>query len=337
MGTHPIFESDFDCLTEFVKKTPKKRKMDEIQTSTLNHRSSSKSETGEIIKKKKKPSDAYSVCSDVSKVSRRSRHRNQRSRGDEEKSVSIKTPHKTGDEEEDAQLLPHNADDDSRHWPRETETFATSECTRISNEDLGKFHADLEARLNLKKWFDPARTAVIAIQSLGYVTPVFFLLLPRLYQRDNKSDSLDCDIGCEGAIISIAVRLGILLIASYVLFWKAPRIRYPQINLYRSGVNALTFIITAVYWIFYSYKVMHWNQWNYPPIVQYTSQYVNVLIFLHYFAIVLIHFKSKDEIYLLEVSAQCRLVRACRRFSANCSGLVPRGRNLTEWFVPRPR
>merc|ERR1711892_1551835 len=263
MGTHPIFESDFDCLTEFVKKTPKKRKMDEIQTSTLNHRSSSKSETGEIIKKKKEPSDAYSVCSDVSKVSRRSRHRNQRSRGDEEKSVSIKT--------------------------------------------------------------------------LGYVTPVFFLLLPRLYQRDNKSDSLDCDIGCEGAIISIAVRLGILLIASYVLFWKAPRIRYPQINLYRSGVNALTFIITAVYWIFYSYKVMHWNQWNYPPIVQYTSQYVNVLIFLHYFAIVLIHFKSKDEIYLLEVSAQCRLVRACRRFSANCSGLVPRGRNLTEWFVPRPR
>ena len=82
---------------------------------------------------------------------------------------------------------------------------------------------------------------------------------------------------------------------------------------------------------------MHWNQWNYPPIVQYTSQYVNVLIFLHYFAIVLIHFKSKDEIYLLEVSAQCRLVRACRRFSANCSGFVPRGRNLTEWFVPRPR
>lgn len=224
--------------------------MDELQTSTPNHRSSQKGQ--EINEKKKKSSDAYSVCSDVSKVSRRSsRHRHQRrGAGDEEKSVSIKKPK----EDEDAQLLPNN-EDDSRHWPRETETFATSECTRISNEDLGKFHADLEARLNLKKWLDPARAAVIAIQSLAYVTPVFFLLLPRLYQRDNHNDSVECDIGCEGAIISVAVRLGILLIASYVLFWKAPRIRYPQINLYKSGVNALTFIITAVYWIFYSYKV----------------------------------------------------------------------------------
>ena len=59
----------------------------------------------------------------------------------------------------------------------------------------------------------------------------------------------------SGSIISLAVRLGILMIASYVLFWRAPRIRYPQINLYRAGVNGLTFIITAVYWIFYSYKV----------------------------------------------------------------------------------
>ena len=64
---------------------------------------------------------------------------------------------------------------------------------------------------------------------------------------------------------------------------------------------------------------MHWNEWAYPPIVEYTSQYVNVLIFLHYFAIVLVYLKSKEEIYLLEVSRddQCRSARLARRFSPN--------------------
>ena len=65
-------------------------------------------------------------------------------------------------------------------------------------------------------------------------------------------------------------------------------------------------------------QVMHWNEWAYPPIVEYTSQYVNVLIFLHYFAIVLVYLKSKEEIYLLEVSTdQWRSARLARRFSPN--------------------
>ena len=138
------------------------------------------------------------MCSDVSKVSRASRRRR---RPEEEKSVSIKTP-KSADRHEDGVIkIDHNHDDDSRHWPKETETFATSECTRISNEDLGKFHADLEAHLNLKKWFDPARCSVIGIQSLAYVTPLFFLLLPRLCNQNDSPDKLDCDIGCEGKTV----------------------------------------------------------------------------------------------------------------------------------------
>ena len=65
-------------------------------------------------------------------------------------------------------------------------------------------------------------------------------------------------------------------------------------------------------------QVMHWNEWAYPPIVEYTSQYVNVLIFLHYFAIVLVYLKSKEEIYLLEVSSdQWRSERLARLFSPN--------------------
>ena len=147
-------------------------------------------------------------------------------------------------------------DEDSRRWPGETDTFATSECTRISNEDLGKFHADLEARLRLGKYLDPAHVSVVAVQLLAYVTPVIFLVLPKFVQNSPATDKT-CNIGCEGGIIAIAVRLGILLIASICLFWRKNKAKLPQINLYRATVNGLTFGITAVYWIFFAYKVSY--------------------------------------------------------------------------------
>ena len=143
-------------------------------------------------------------------------------------------------------------DEDSRRWPGETDTFATSECTRISNEDLGKFHADLEARLRLGKYLDPAHVSVVAVQLLAYVTPIIFLILPKFVP---EATNARCDIGCEGGIIAIAVRLGILLVASICLFWRRSKAKLPQINLYRTATNGLTFLITAVYWVFFAYKV----------------------------------------------------------------------------------
>ena len=183
-------------------------------------------------------------------------------------------------------------EDDSRRWPGETETFATSECTRISNEDLGKFHADLAARrVRMRKYLDPAHLSVVCVQegikikkklcirkslrfhtyaknlstfyplkSMAYLTPVIFLILPKFVAEESLTDS-GCDIGCEGGIISIAVRLGILLIASICIFWKKNRAKLPQINLYRATVNGLTFGITAVYWIFFAYKVCFSNSY----------------------------------------------------------------------------
>lgn len=84
---------------------------------------------------------------------------------------------------------------------------------------------------------------------------------------------------------------------------------------------------------------MHWNEWSYPPIVEYTSQYVTVLIFLHYFAIVLAYLKSKEEIYLLEVSRQCRLGpgRLAVRIRSKSSNLIGRRPNRYFAVVGRPR
>jgi vang-like len=238
----------------------------------------------------------------TSRASRRSR----RPHSSKDKSVSIKAPQRSRQsdsrrKEDDDNAGLDAAADDSRRWPGETDTFATSECTRISNEDLGKFHADLGARLNVSRYLNPALLSVVLTQLFAYVTPIFFLVLPKVLSESTPSLHDDCDIGCEGQIIAIAVRLFVLSLASLYLFWRTPRSKVPQINLYRTGVNFFTFLVTAVYWIFYSYKVIHWEDYEYPPIVKYSSNFVDILLFVHYLAIVLLFLRRDQEIYLLEV------------------------------------
>ena len=48
-------------------------------------------------------------------------------------------------------------------------------------------------------------------------------------------------------------------------------------------------------------KVIHWEDYTYAPIVAYASNYVDILLFLHYLACALMYFKSKRALYLLEV------------------------------------
>ena len=68
---------------------------------------------------------------------------------------------------------------------------------------MGKFHADLEAHLNFSKFCEPAKCSVIFIQSLAYLTPIVFLILPRIQGtttppiKENEKTN-QCDIGCEG-------------------------------------------------------------------------------------------------------------------------------------------
>ena len=70
---------------------------------------------------------------------------------------------------------------------------------------MGKFHADLEAHLNFSKFCEPAKCSVIFIQSLAYLTPIVFLILPRIQGtttppiKENEKTN-QCDIGCEGEI-----------------------------------------------------------------------------------------------------------------------------------------
>ena len=47
--------------------------------------------------------------------------------------------------------------------------------------------------------------------------------------------------------------------------------------------------------------MIHWDKWAYKPIIIFTSSYVDVLLFLHYFGIVMLYLRNKEVKYVLEV------------------------------------
>ena len=47
--------------------------------------------------------------------------------------------------------------------------------------------------------------------------------------------------------------------------------------------------------------MIHWDKWAYKPIIIFTSSYVEVLLFLHYFGIVMLYLRNKEVKYVLEV------------------------------------
>ena len=109
--------------------------------------------------------------------------------------------------------------------------------------------------------------------------------------------------GSQGELIAIAVKLIILLAASWIFLSSKTRIaRLPSINLYRFILSTVSFATVMIFWLFYAFKVIHWGQWHFTPIVRFTSSYVDVLLFLHYFGVVILYLRHKNTCFLLEVT-----------------------------------
>lgn len=195
--------------------------------------------------------------------------------------------------------------------PIENETFAVSEATtRVSNEELLKFKYDRSISLRGCSRCSLSFVFTILLFSFVYISPILFLLLPKLFStlehdilgeyRPEENDF--SDIGCQGQLIAIAVKLLILMCASWIYLSSDSRIaRLPSINLYRLMVSSVSFAVITIFWLFYSFKVIHWSQWDFPPIITFTSCYVDVLLFLHYFGVVILYLRTRQSLYLLEV------------------------------------
>lgn len=151
-----------------------------------------------------------------------------------------------------------------------------------SSNAMGQFQSQHGGHLgwNFKcqRYLGSITAAVLAV--LAVMTPVAMVLLPRMQIVPLRSEQLRCPAECEGLLITLTVKLVLLVLGSWAVFWRPTRATMPRIFFLRTLVLLLVFVTTFAYCLFYGVRVVEQqDQLDYK--VLYTFQFL-VFIFLFF-------------------------------------------------------
>lgn len=91
---------------------------------------------------------------------------------------------------------------------------------------------------------------------LAVLTPVAMVTVPRLGVVPFRGEQLRCQAECEGLLISLTVKLVLLVLGSWAVFWRPTRATMPRIFFLRTLVLLLVFVVTFAYCLFYGVRVV---------------------------------------------------------------------------------
>jgi len=137
---------------------------------------------------------------------------------------------------------------------------------------------------------------------LALATPIIMVLLPRLQIVPLRSEQLRCSAECEGLLISLTVKLVLLALGTWAVFWRPTRATMPRIFFLRTLVLLIVFLTTFAYCLFYGVRVVEQqDQLDYKAIVTFALSLVDALLFVHYTAILLLEIRQTTPRYYLHV------------------------------------
>ncbi|CAF1227583.1 unnamed protein product [Didymodactylos carnosus] len=107
---------------------------------------------------------------------------------------------------------------------------------------------------------------------------------------------------------------------------------FPRIHLYKTLMLVWLLLILCAYWTYYVWKLLLYsiNNLNYDQILQYTSSYIDILLFLHYITLLIFEIKYLYPKYVV------RIVRSpdgiARQYSIGSMSLQEAGIYLLELY-----
>ncbi|XP_062866566.1 vang-like protein 1 isoform X2 [Trichomycterus rosablanca] len=185
------------------------------------------------------------------------------------------------------------------NWGETTTAITGTSEHSLSQEDIVRISKDLDDSVGLdcKRYLAVSLSVILCL--LALLTPLAFLVLPRLLWPDRLRS---CGTACEGLFISVAFKLLILLLAMWALFFRPPRANMPRIFVFRSLLAMLAFLLVLSYWLFYGVRILDTQDEDYQGIVQYAVSLVDALLFIHYLAIVLLELRHLQPCFSLCVT-----------------------------------
>ncbi|XP_076839635.1 vang-like protein 1 [Brachyhypopomus gauderio] len=185
------------------------------------------------------------------------------------------------------------------NWGETTTAITGTSEHSLSQEDIVRISKDLDDSVGLDCGRYLAVSLSVLLGVLVLLTPVAFLLLPRLLWPEKLRA---CGTACEGLFIAVAFKLLILLLAVWALFLRAPRAALPRIFAFRALLATLVLLLVLSYWLFYGVRILDTQDEDYQGIVQYAVSLVDALLFVHYLAVVLLELRQLQACFSLCVT-----------------------------------
>ena len=98
--------------------------------------------------------------------------------------------------------------------------------------------------------------ASVLLAVFAFATPIAMVLLPRLHVLPFRAEQLRCPAECEGLLISLTVKLALLALGTWAVFWRPTRATMPRIFFLRTLVLLLVLVTTFAYCLFYGVRVV---------------------------------------------------------------------------------
>lgn len=156
------------------------------------------------------------------------------------------------------------------------------------------------------------------LSTVAFLSPLVMLILPKVgffpavmatLNENQKSTLLSCRTECKGMLITLVFKMILLAIGSWAVFFRRPRATMPRIFLFRSASLLLVLICCVAYWLFYFVQITEGARdvvtgedvLGYKILVSYVSSLVDVLLFIHYVAVILIEIRHLQPKYYIKV------------------------------------
>ena len=180
----------------------------------------------------------------------------------------------------------------------------TSDIEYTMEEDLSKWQIQPRRSLDQRcqQYLGPLTSATLAIAA--FFSPILMVVLPQLGVFDSNSRrlNLDCDVTCDGMLISFAFKLLILLIGTWAVFFRKPKTTLPRIFVFRALVSLLVLLFLVSFWLFYGVHLLEdSNKIKYGDIVQFALSLIDALLFVHYLAVILLELRHASPAYYVKV------------------------------------
>ena len=150
----------------------------------------------------------------------------------------------------------------------------------------------------------PLTTGLVGL--LAFVSPIVMVILPKIDVMGWNVEP--CDANCQAVLVSLGWRLMLLLIALCLLFLRSSTSTMPRIFVFRALVIFLIFVLTFTYWLFFVVRVYSTfgrdveKKISYEEVAIFTLSFAEVLMFVHYLAVVLIELRQLSTLYVVKIT-----------------------------------